>query len=133
MRPFDIRLPLLILCAGVLGCGAGERLRVTSIQLGRSLNADRTVAGHTTRFGPNDSVYVSVLTTGSGSGTISVRWVYAGRVVGEPQKQVSYKDFAATDFQLQSAGDFPVGDYTVEVFLDGRSVGTREFRVEKRR
>ncbi|HSC29027.1 MAG TPA: hypothetical protein VLD67_17255 [Vicinamibacterales bacterium] len=126
-------MPLLILFAGLCGCGADEDLRVASIQLGRSLNADRTVAGHTTKFGPNDTVYISVLTTGRGSGTLSVRWVYAGRVVGEPQKQVAYKDFAATDFQLQSAGGFPVGDYTVEVFLDGQSVGTRAFRVEKQR
>jgi hypothetical protein len=133
MRTFDIRLTVLILFTGLLGCGSGEALRVTSIQLGRSLNADKTVAGHTTRFGPNDGVYVSVLTTGTGSGTISVRWVYAGRVLGEPKKEVSYRDFAATDFQLQSPGDFPEGDYTVEVFLDGRSVGTREFRVEKPR
>jgi hypothetical protein len=130
MRLFDIRLPLLILFACVLACGARDDLHVTSIQLGRAVNADRTVAGHTTRFKPTDSVYVSVLTMGSGSGTISVRWVYAGRVVGEPRKQVSYQDFAATDFRLESAGEFPAGDYAVEVFLDGRSTGTREFRVE---
>lgn len=133
MRAFIICLPLLILIACVPGCGAREDLRVSSIQLGRSVNADRTVAGHTTRFAPGDTVYVSVLTMGAGSGTLSVRWVYAGRVVGEPTKQVSYRDFAATDFELQSAGDFPVGDYSVEVFLDGQSAGTREFRVEKPR
>jgi hypothetical protein len=78
MRPCDIRLPLLILFAGVLGCGAGEGLRVTSIQLGRSLNADRTVAGHTTRFGPEDTVCVSALTMGSGSGTsVLTAWIVA--------------------------------------------------------
>ena len=133
MRPFTVQLPLMVLLACVLGCGAGESLRVTSIQLGRSLNADSTVGGHTTRFEPGDTVYVSVITTGAGSGTIAVRWTYGARLLGEPKKKVSYKDVAATEFHLESAGGFPVGDYTVEAFLDGQSAGTREFRVEKER
>jgi hypothetical protein len=74
-------------------------------------------------------VYVSVMTAGAGSGTIGVRWTYAGRVVGEPKKQVAYKGVAATEFHLQNAGGFPPGDYTVEAFLDGRVADTRSFRV----
>ena len=133
MHVFRLVLPLIIVFGSVLGCGSGEGLRVTSIQLGRSLNADATVAGHTTRFAPGDTVYVSVLTAGAGSATIGVRWMYRGRVLGEPKKRVSFKDVAATEFHLQSAGGFPPGDYTVEAFLDDQSVGTREFRVEKPR
>ncbi len=55
-----------------------------------------------------------------------------GRVVGEPKKQVSYRDDAATEFHLQSANGFPPGEYTVEAFFNGQSVGTRNFRVENR-
>jgi hypothetical protein len=133
MRPFTVRLPCVVLLTCLVGCGSGNTLRVDSIQLGRSLNADNTVAGHTTTFKPGETVYVSVLTTGSGSGTLSVRWMYARRVLGEPTKQVSYRDVAATEFRLESATGFPVGEYTVEVFLDGESVGTRAFRVEAQR
>jgi len=128
-RSDPLRLLILLVC--LAGCGSGSTLRVTSIQLGRSVNADSTVANHTTRFNPGDTVYVSVLTAGAGSGTIGVRWVFAGRVIDEPRKQVSYRGIAATEFQLQSAGGFPVGEYIAEVFLDGQPVGTREFRVEK--
>lgn len=120
----------MVLFACLVGCGLGQALRVTSVQLGRSLNADGTVANHTTSFAPGDTVYVSVVTTGAGSGVIGVRWMYSGRVVGEPKKQVSYTDVAATEFHLQSATGFPPGDYTVEAFFDGQSVGTRAFRVE---
>ena len=133
MRRATVLLPQLVVFVCLFGCGSGEPLRVTSLQLGRSLNADGTVAGHTTTFTPNDTVYVSVLTAGVGSGTIGVRWTYRGRVVGEPKKQVSYKDVAATEFHLQSAGGFPPGDYLVEVFLDGQPAGSRDFRVEKPR
>ncbi len=128
MRNLHLHLPVIVLLACLAACG-GEALQVTSLQLGRSLNADGTVAGHATSFAPGDTVYVSVLTTGVGSGAIGVRWKYAGRVMGEPTKQVSYRDVAATEFHLQNVGGFPVGDYTVEAFLDKTAVGTRAFRV----
>ncbi|HEV3486782.1 MAG TPA: hypothetical protein VG106_15330, partial [Vicinamibacterales bacterium] len=115
------------------GCGAGEGLSVTGLQLGRALNADGTVAGHTTTFGPDDTVHVSVLTSGVGSATLSARWVYRDRVLDEPQKRVSYRDNAATAFTLRSGGTFPLGEYRVEVFLDGKAAGTREFRVDNPR
>jgi hypothetical protein len=130
MRTPSIGLAAL-LAVSIAACGS--HLRVTGIQLGRALNADSTVPDQTTTFAPHDTVYLSVLTAGIGSGTISVRWTYGGRVVDEPKKQVSYKDVAATDFRLQSPAGFPPGEYTAEVFLDGQSVGTRPFKVEARR
>jgi hypothetical protein len=122
-------LPVFFLLLGLAACSA-DKLSVTSIQLGRSLNGDKTVSSFTSRFAPTDSVYVSVLTT-AGSGTIGVRWKYGTRQVGEANKPVSYRDNAATEFRLQNADRFPPGDYTVEVFLNGQSVGVREFAVER--
>jgi hypothetical protein len=114
-------------------CGSSETLHVTSLQLGRALNPDNTVSSFTTRFVPGETVYLSVATAGAGSGTLSVRWVYAGHVIDEPKKQVEYRIPASTEFHLQSANGFPPGDYSAEVFLDGRSAGTRPFRVERER
>ena len=121
-----------VLVACVVGCRAGPPLTVTSIQLGRSLNADSTVGSFATTFDPADTVYVSVLTAGAGDATFSVRWMYAGNVVGESKKQVSFKDVGATEFHLQSATGFPAGHYTVEVFMNGQPVESRRFTVEKR-
>lgn len=122
------RLCLVVLLAGLAGCGSS--LRVTGIQLGRSLNADHTVADHTTSFASHDTIYLSVFTAGVGSGTIAVRWMYRGRLLDEPSKKVSYTDVAATDFSLKSVAGFPPGEYSAEVFLDGQSAGTRTFRVD---
>jgi hypothetical protein len=130
MRQVSVLISLLAL-VGLVGCASD--LRVTTIQLGRSINTDNTVANHTTTFGPNDTIYVSIQAAGSGSGTIGVRWTYMGRVVGEPKKQVSFRGGGATEFHLQNAGGFPPGDYTVEIFLNEQSVGTRDFRVEAER
>ena len=132
MRRLNVRLTTVILCTCIAACGS-RPLHITAIQLGRSLNSDHSVAEFTTIFAPQDTVYVSVLTTGGGSGTISVRWTYGGKVVGEPKKRVADRDVAATEFPLQSAGGFPPGQYSAEIFLDEKSVGTRTFRVQASR
>lgn len=127
-----LRRSLLVLVSTAWLAGCVSDLRVTTIQVGRSVNADNTVASHTTTFTPSQTVYVSVHTAGSGSGMLGVRWTYEGRVVGEPKKEISYRGAAATEFHLQNAGGFPLGDYSVEAFLNGQSAGVREFRVENR-
>ena len=123
----------ILLCAWIAACGSGQPLRVTTIQLGRGLNEDHTVSTFTTTFIPDDTIYLSVHTVGVGNGTISVRWTYAGRVIDEPKKEVSYRIDAATDFKLLSPAGFPPGEYAAEVFLNGQSAGTRTFSVQKQR
>ena len=117
-----------VILALILFAGCGSNLSVSTIQLGRALNADSSVANHTTRFTPGETVYASVVTSGAGTGVIKVRWIYSGKVMGEPTKEV--RGAAATEFHLQSAGGLPVGDYSVEAFLDGVAAGTRDFRVD---
>jgi hypothetical protein len=125
------RTLLGLLIVSAVGCGPTEPLRVDTIQLGRSLNPDNSVASHTSSFKPLDTMYVSILTPAKGRGTIGVRWTYEGRLVSDPSKEVSYKGPAATEFHIQNSSGFPPGDYNVEVFLDGTSVGKRDYRVEK--
>jgi hypothetical protein len=111
------------------GC-TQEPLKFNAIQLGRGLNADKSVSGFTTRFKPTDTIYAAVLTDGDGSGTVKARWLYAGRVVSEPEKHVTYQGPASTEFHMQNTNGFPPGEYTVELFLDGKPVGSRAFRIE---
>jgi len=131
LRPLRVHALLLFVVLAASACGSNDPLQVTTIQLGKSLNPDRTVATHTTRFKPGDTVYASVLTDGSGAATLGAKWWYAGRLVSEPTQHVSYKGAAATEFHMQTSGGLPVGDYKVEILLDGQSIGSREFRVEK--
>ncbi len=132
MRPARIGLPVtsaLVVAVLTAAC-AREPLKFNAIQLGRGLNADKTVSGSTTRFKPTDTIYAAVLTDGDGSGTVKARWLYAGRVVSEPEQHVTYQGSAATEFHIQKTSGFPPGEYTVELFLDGKAVGSRTFRVE---
>ncbi len=123
---------LVVALVSLSACGPSGPLRVNTIQLGRSLNPDNTIASHAALFKPSDTIYVSVLTTDAGVGTIAVRWMYFGRLVSEAEKKVSYRDDAATEFHIQNSGRFPEGDYTVDVLVDGQSVGTRTFRVSEK-
>lgn len=119
---------LILLALAISACSRGP-LTVETIQIGRSLNSDNSVGAHTTSFRPRDTMYASVITTDRGAGTLTAKWMFGGRVVSEQKKDVSYNSRAATEFHFSAADGFPTGDYTVEILLDGKSVGTRSMRV----
>src|SRR2546423_15489163 len=56
--------------------GGTGALAVTDIDLGPSLNADLTIADKTTTFHPNDVIYASVATQGTGKPTLKARWTF---------------------------------------------------------
>jgi hypothetical protein len=133
MRRARLRLlvaSILVVATLTAGACTQEPLQLNTIQLGRGLNPDKTVTGFTTRFKPTDTIYAAVLTDGAGSGKVKARWLYAGRVISEPERDVTYQGPASTEFHIQNTSGFPPGEYTVELFLDGKSVGSRPFRVQ---
>ena len=125
-----LRIAALLAVVVAAACGPSDPLEVTSIQLGKAINPDNTIAAFTTRFKPNDTIYVVVLNAKPGFGTLSVKWMIGNRVVTEGSKRVSYTDAAATEFHLDNTSGFPEGSYRVEILLDGKPVGTRDYRVE---
>jgi hypothetical protein len=132
MRSESLRhLVTMLTLAVAVACGPREALKVTTIQVGRSLNSDNSVGAHTTSFKRNETIYASAINDAAGRGTVSVRWVYAGHTVREEMKDVSYTREAATEFHLQSpSAGFPPGEYRVEFQVNGQPVGARDFRVE---
>jgi hypothetical protein len=127
MVRFSRALIALAACVTLAACS--QPLTVGTIQLGRSLNADSSVASQTSTFKPHETVYVSVLNPERGEGTLGVKWYFGSQLLSEREKPVSFKGAGATEFNLQSATGFPLGDYSVEVFLNGQSVGRRNFDV----
>src|SRR5690349_6621733 len=121
---------VVIAAVWCLACSPSEPLNVVAVQTGKSLNTDHSVGTHTTTFHPKDTMYVSVLSNGRGAGTLTVKWSLYGRVINEVTKKVSYNDQAATDFRFQAADEFPIGEYTVDVVLDGKTIETRRVKVE---
>ena len=120
---------VLVVCMSAMVAGCSGNLIVSAIQVGKSLNSDNSVGSLATTFKPNDTIYASVLTDGTGRATLSAKFSYGGRVISEPEKRVSYKGAAATEFHIEYSGGFPAGDYDIELFLNGTSVGMRRVRV----
>ncbi|MEP6782734.1 MAG: hypothetical protein ABI983_03630 [Acidobacteriota bacterium] len=118
----------LAIGAVMFAIGCSGSLALTNIQVGRALNQDRSVSSITTLFKPTETVYVAVQ-TGAGKGVVSVKWQFGEKVIDEPSKKVDYDGPSSTEFHLQNLGGFPPGDYRVEVFIDGVSVGSRAFKV----
>ena len=129
--PRRVLVATILLAVALVGaCGPSEPLRIATLQLGKALNPDNSVGTHTTRFKPDDTVYVSLLSDDPGYGTVTVRWLLNGQVVSEAKRDVSYTRAAATEFHLQNSGGFPHGNYRVEILINGQPAGSREFRVE---
>jgi hypothetical protein len=128
-RPLARLSAVVMLVATCAACGVGT-LKVTNIQTGRSLNSDNSVGALATTFKPSDTIYVAVLTDGSGSATIGAKFSHLGRVVAEPEKKVSYRGAAATELHIDYAGGIPTGEYDIEVFFNGQPAGMRKVRVE---
>lgn len=122
-------LAIVSVCAVLAACA--QPVTVSTIQVGRALNQDGSIASLTSTFKPNETIYVSALNPERGNGTIGVKWYYGTQLLSEREKRVDFKGAGATEFNLQSAAGFPVGDYSVEVFVDGASVGKRNFNVAK--
>lgn len=110
-------------------CSRGP-LQFEALQTGKSLNSDNSVGIQGTRFAPNETMYVSVLTKGPGSGTVRATWTFRGSIVYEGTRDVSYQNSAATEFHMQYAGKLPSGDYEVAITIDGSPVATRTLKVE---
>jgi len=127
----------LLLAAASFGCSASKPpaqtgVKVTHIDVGRSVTADKTIAEKTDSFRPADTFYVSVETDGSGpSATLTARWTYQdGQVVDESRQDIAPTGRATvTEFHLSKPDGWPAGGYKVEVLLNGASAGTREFKV----
>lgn len=113
---------------------ANAPLSVASIDLGKSLNPDKTIGARTTAFAPADTIYVSVVTTGTSSGsTLAARFTYGsdGQLVKEESRQIAPSGTATTEFHIGKPDGWPVGQYQVAISLNGTPAGSKSFEVSK--
>jgi hypothetical protein len=103
---------------------------VGAIELGRAVGADGRVTAPASIFSASDTIYASIVTEGQTAGsTLSARWTYEdGQVVNEGRESLA-ADRAVTEFHISKPDGWPAGRYRVEIALNGRPAGTREFEV----
>ena len=112
--------------------GAAAGVRVTEIDLGRSLAADKGIADKTSEFRPSDTIYVSVETDGtSPQATLLTRWTYQdGQVVKELSETIAPTRKSRTEFHIVKPDGWPAGKYAVAVSLNGAAAGSKDFAVK---
>ena len=111
----------------------GTGVRVSHVDLGRSLTADKTINDKTDSFKPNDTIYASIATEGSApTATLKARWTYQdGQAVDESTQTIAPTSDARTEFHISKPDGWPAGKYKLELFLNGSSATTKDFDVER--
>ena len=110
---------------------AASTVAVADIDLGRAVTNAR-VSDKTDDFKTTDTVYASVHTTGTAAAAaVMARWTFEdGQVVDESTQSIAPSGDAYTEFHISKPGGLPKGKYKVEVFLDSKSAGTKDFEVK---
>ena len=105
---------------------------VQSVEVGKSIGADKKVTAAVTTFGRRDTIYASVSTDGAApSKTIAAKWTFQnGQIVKEQSQSIAPTGPAATEFHISKGGLWPVGKYKVEISVDGATAGSKEFEIK---
>ena len=111
---------------------AATELKISDVQLGKHLSADKRVADPTDTFSPRDTIYAVALTQGSApSATVTARWTYqdGGQVVKEDSRTIAPNGSEATEFHITKPSGWPKGKYQVTLTMNG-STESKDFEVK---
>lgn len=125
------RAPQAVPTAAPPPAAAPAPLSISSIDLGRTLNADKNVGDPTAAFKPGDTIYASVATQGAASSaTLTAKWTYQdGQTVDQTSHTIAPTGPARTEFHIAKPDGWPAGKYKVEVMLNGSPAGAKDFEV----
>lgn len=111
---------------------ASAAVSFSSVEIGSSVDANNKIRASGTSFAPNDTIYASVETMGTGHATLAAKWTNQdGQTVHEDSKALDTMGPQTTAFMISNPAGFSVGDYKVEISLDGQPVASKDFSVKK--
>ncbi len=118
--------------AAMPGGDVSTAVSFSSLEIGASVDANNNIRANSTSFAPKDSIYASVETVGSGHATLAAKWTFDGdQTVHEDSKMLDTMGSQTTAFMISKPDGFPVGDYKVDISLDGKPVASKDFSVKK--
>ncbi|HEX4999313.1 MAG TPA: hypothetical protein VFY29_13885 [Terriglobia bacterium] len=108
-------------------------VNVGEIEVGKAIGDDKKVTAPAETFTKNDTIYASIDTTGTGPATLKTTWTFERggevTVVNEESQTITPTGPETTEFHISKPTGWPSGDYKLEVFLDGKPVGMKKFKV----
>lgn len=114
------------------GAVATPAFKVSDVELGKSIDADKKIKDNTKEFGVRDTIYASVKTEGAATGaTLMARWTFQdGQVVEEQTQTINATGDAVTEFHVLKATAWPKGTYKLTILLNGAAVETEDFEIK---
>lgn len=108
-------------------------LEIAAVMIGKRIGQNNLITEPTFQFAPQDTVYVSVGTTGvPDSATLAAVWHFqSGKMVDSTARTIQPKGPENTEFHVANPKGWPVGTYKVTIYADGDSVDARTFAVRK--
>ena len=106
--------------------------RVSSVMIGSRVDSIGRVTEPTFQFTPQETVYVSVGTSGStGSSNLTAAWRYQSGEIIQQSSEAVRPTGQNTAFQLTRPKGLKLGTYKVVLFLGNDSADTKAFVVKK--
>jgi hypothetical protein len=107
--------------------------KVDSMDVGKAVGVDnKLTAAPTASFGPKDTIYLSVVSEGVAPAVVyRAKWTFGpkAQVVKEETQSIASLGPRATEFHISRPSGWPLGNYRVELFVDDKSAGVKEFAV----
>jgi hypothetical protein len=110
---------------------ASAPFRVSGVQVGNAIDADKEVVAPSATLAPGDTIYASVMTEGAAPKvTLTARWTYEdGQLVDETTQIIAPTGPATSEFHISKPDGWPAGRYQVQILADGTAVATQQFEV----
>jgi len=109
-------------------------IAVSSINVGKAIGQDKKITTASTEVAEGDTMYASIDTTGAGSAKLEAKWTYSRDGKTAPVQEQSLKletmGPATNEFHIAKPDGWPAGEYTVEISLDGKPVGSKKMTVK---
>ena len=109
---------------------------VSAVDLGNAVGADMRVTAPMSSFAPKDTIYAAVSTATSDPaatvpGKLGVKWTHvdSNQTVHEESRDIGFAGTGVTDFQISKPDGWPDGEYSAEIFLNGKSTRKLKFKV----
>ena len=106
--------------------------KLLEVNLGTSLDSDNLVTHPKTQFGTRDKIHASVLSTGKHQGlSIKAKWTAPdGSLITETEQALVPSGGTVSTFAISNAEAWPVGNYTLDISLNGLIQKTITFEIK---
>ncbi len=107
-------------------------VQLDDVEIGRALNADKSIKDRADKFQAHDTVYASIVVSGSAnSGLVRALWTNErGEKIQDDTRIITPSNNDRVALQAAPPQGWPAGRYKLDVYLDDKLADTETFSVE---